>query len=416
MLVALAFLPAALANGQTSHQWISVMAVDHVAPGGLADFLARGDVRDALLNGTMFPDGGYAVGDDYGEMAHWEPTQDLYLDWIRANHPPAADGTFDDVGAQHVAFLLGMMSHGMADQFYDATFMERSKAWDPAESWACCSMDEATDVAYAAIQGPGTVPPKWWPEELLPLFEVNGHTVSADDVDQGQSFLGLAIAYVGASSEIEETVERYTAEFPWACTHQVDPAVVGTPAHEAEFVAAYWQAIWDRLHGGDGWSSPVIGAQPEAGGWQRVLDHTNVDARLAVVFARALDPSTVEVEGAITVASTDGVPVPVTLDVYYGWASHVVNIAPLEDWAADTDYVITVHPGIHTYDSAGIVETAITIPFTTREPPPVDTGDTAPSTSATDEDEGGCGCATGGDAGATVLLWFVGLLAARRRA
>ncbi|MES2638288.1 MAG: Ig-like domain-containing protein [Myxococcota bacterium] len=409
MLVALALLPAAFANGQTSHQWISILAIDHVPPGELADLLAREDVRAALLNGTMFPDGGYAVGDDYGEMAHWEPTQDLYLDWIRTNHA----APFDDIGAQHVAFLLGMMSHGMADQFYDATFMERSKAWDPPESWACCSMDEATDVAYAAIQGPGTVPPKWWPEELLPFFTTNGHTVDYATVDRGQSFLGLAIAYVGASAEDATTVERYTAEFPWACTHQVDPAVVGTPAHEAEFVAAYWQAIWNRLHGGDGWESPVLGTQPAADGWQRVLDHTNVDSRLAVVFARALDPSSVE--GAITVATVDGVPVPVTLNVYYGWASHVVNIAPLEDWAADTDYVITVHPGIHSYDSAVTVENAIPIPFTTRMPPPVDTGDTAAPPAVTDEDEGGCGCATGANAGATVLLGLVGVLAARRR-
>ncbi|MDP2306336.1 MAG: Ig-like domain-containing protein [Pseudomonadota bacterium] len=409
MLAALALLPSALANGQTSHQWISLMAIDHVPRGELADFLAQEGVHDALMNGTMFPDGGYAVGDDYGEMAHWEPTQDLYLDWIRANHPPP----YDDVGARHVAFLLGMMSHGMADQFYDATFMERSKAWDPAESWACCSMDEATDVAYAAVQGPGIVPPKWWPEELLPIFVTNGHTVTYELVDRGQAFLGLAIAYVGAASEVDTTVERYTAEFPWACTHQDDPEVVGTPAHEAEFVAAYWQVIWDRLHGGDGWSSPVIGTQPEAGGWQVVLDHTNVDSRLAIVFARGLDPATVEAEGAITVATAGGVPSPVGVNVYYGWASHVVNIAPLEDWAVDTDYVITVHPGIHTYDSAGTVATAITVPFTTRAPPLADEPQDAPAQA--------CGCAAGGSAAGTGLgfaatLTLLGLGRRRRPA
>ncbi|MDP2317315.1 MAG: Ig-like domain-containing protein [Pseudomonadota bacterium] len=409
-LLLAALVPDAAANGQTSHQWISVMAIEHVPPGDLADFLAREDVRDALLNGTMFPDGGYAVGDDYGEMAHWEPTQDLYLAWIGANHP----APYDDVGAQHVAFLLGMMSHGMADQFYDATFMERSKAWDPAESWATYSMDEATDVAYAAVQGPGTVPPKWWPEELLPLFVQNGHTVDHDTVDQGQSLLGLAIAFVGASSDVEASVTRYTEQFPWACTHQVDPTVVGNPAHEAEFVAAYWQVVWNRLQGADGWASPVIGTEPAAGGWQPVLDHTSVDGRLAVVFAKGLDPSTVEVEGAITVARADGTPVPVTLDVYYGWASHVVNIAPLEDWSADSDYTITVHPGIRTHDGL-VVEEAIAIPFTTAEPPPaVDTGDTS-GPAVTDDTAAGCGCATGSGSTGAAGLALLALLALRRR-
>ncbi len=400
-----ALVPDAAANGQTSHQWITLFALERVPPGDLADFLARDDVRDALLNGTMFPDGGYGVGDDYGEMAHWEPTQDLYLAYILANHP----APYDDEGAQHVAFLLGMMSHGMADQFYDATFMERSKAWDPPESWACCSMDEATDVAFAAVQGQGVVPPKWWPEELLPLFAQNGHTVDADTVDQGQSFLGLAIAYVGASSEVEATVADYTAEFPWACGHQADPAVIGNPDHEADFVAAYWQVVWDRLHGDTGWSSPVIGSQPVAGGWQQVLDHTHLDARLAVVFAKGLDPSTAEAEGAITVAAADGTEVPVTAHVFYGYASHVVNLVPLADWAADTDYVITVHPGIRTYDGLTMDE-PVSVPFTTRTPPPADTGDTGAPTA--DDTAGACGCDTTGDAGAFGLL---GLLALRRR-
>ncbi len=420
MLVALALstaalvaVPAAEANGQTSHQWISILAIEHVPPGDLADFLARADVRDALLNGTMFPDGGYTLGgDDYGEMAHWEPTQDLYLAWIVANHP----APFEGVGAQHAAFLLGMMSHGMADQFYDATFMERSRAWDPAESWACCSMDEATDVAYAAVQGAGTVPPKWWPEELLPLFEQNGHTVTYERVDQGQTLLGIAIAYVGASSEIEATVERYTAEFPWACTHQFDPTVVGIPAHEAEVVAAYWQVVWDRLHGGTGWASPVISAQPAPGGWQPVLDHTHLDSRLALVFAKGLDPDTVQAEGAITVATADGVQVPVSVNVFYRWASHVVNIAPLEDWVADTDYVITVHPGVTTHDGV-TVDAPITSTFTTREPPPVDTGtpDVPNYVLHDDEAANACGCATGGAGGSAGALGLLAVLAMRRR-
>jgi len=408
MLAALALVPFALANGQTSHQWISVLAIDHVPPGELADFLARPEIRDALLNGTMFPDGGYAVGDNYGEMAHWEPTQDLYLRWIAENHAPP----FDDTGAQHVAFLLGMLSHGMADQFYDATYMERSKAWDPPESWACCSMDEATDVAYAAIQGKGTVPEKWWPAEMLGFFAVNGHTVDYDTVDQGQSLLGLAIGYVGAASEIDATVERYTAEFPWACTHQVDPEVVGNPPHEAQIIAAYWQVAWDRLHGRDGWDAPVIGAVPADGGYAPVRDHTNVDARLALVFAKGLSRATAEVEGAITVASAEGVAVPVSVNVFYGEASHVVNIAPQEDWAPDTDYVVTVHPGVTTYDGLSVTD-PITRAFTTRAPPPADTA--SDDTGDAADGGGDCGCGHGpGAAGLAAALAAMATLARRR--
>jgi len=78
------FLPLpARANGQTSHLWISDTALDQLPDGELRDFLTRDDLQLMLRNGSMFPDGGYAVGDGYGEIAHWEPFQTAYLVWIR---------------------------------------------------------------------------------------------------------------------------------------------------------------------------------------------------------------------------------------------------------------------------------------------------------------------------------------------
>lgn len=387
----------ALANGQTSHQWITLAALDHVPAGDLADLVTDEAVRDALLNGTMFPDGGYAVGDDYGEMAHWEPLQTAYLDWIVENYDPPYTGE----AAQHVAFLLGMASHGMADQHYDSTYMERSKAWDPAESWACCSMDEATDVAMAAVTGPGVVPEAWWPDALLPLFSAQGHVVASGTVDQGQALLGLAIAYVGASAERAETVEDYAAEFPWACAHQIDPDVPGNPPREAEVVARYWEVVWDRLHGGDGWGEPVLGlvaGEP----WEQPRDATSVEARVGVVFARGLDPATVTSE-TITVADSAGLDHPVTVNVFYGHASHVVNVTPLDDWAADTDYLLTVWPGVATFDGA-TVAAPITLTFSTK---PAELVDETPEVRT---EAPACGCGGGGAA----LLLVPGLLLRRR--
>ena len=45
-------------------------------------FLTQPELRKMLDNGTMFPDGGYPLGDPYAEIAHWEPFQGAYLDWI----------------------------------------------------------------------------------------------------------------------------------------------------------------------------------------------------------------------------------------------------------------------------------------------------------------------------------------------
>ena len=87
----LALLPAtAWANGQTTHVWITLEAI-HLDEGPVLDLLARTEMRDPLVNGAMFPDGGYAVGDDYGELAHWEPFQQAYLGWIRDTYDPPYD-------------------------------------------------------------------------------------------------------------------------------------------------------------------------------------------------------------------------------------------------------------------------------------------------------------------------------------
>jgi hypothetical protein len=199
----------AAANGQTSHQWISVEAVDHLPDGELRDLVQREDLRPALLNGTMFPDGGYAVGHGYGEAAHWEPFQDRYLLWIRAN----CERPYTDDCARHVAFLLGLRSHGMADQFYDAVYMERSKQVD-VDGWASgASMDEATDVAFVGVVEPGVVPESFIPyEPLLSLFEAHGEPVDAETLDRAQGFLPTPspprLIACGADSLCEGPIRR----------------------------------------------------------------------------------------------------------------------------------------------------------------------------------------------------------------
>lgn len=388
----LLLLPAAFANGQTSHQWITLQALEALPDGELRDFLTDPALDEALLNGTMFPDGGYAVGDDYGEMAHWEPLQLAYLDDILARGGPP----FDDALAQELAFFFGMASHGMADQVYDSTYMERAKALDPEESWACCSMDEATDVAFAALTGAGTVPEAWWPEGLLPLFAAQGHTVEGDTVDSGQDRLGIAILFVGAAGENPEAVAEYHAEFPWACDHQLDEAVPGNPPREAELVARYWEALWERVGGGDGLSEPVLGlAAGEVAGQPREAE--SVEARIGLVFARGLDPESVE--GRVHVYDEQGAELPVRLDVFYGTASHVLNLHPEADWPEAQDLELRVEPGVLGWDGQPLLEDTWTTTLSTRPPE----ADPAPTP------EADCGCRS------SPLPWLMLPLLRRRR-
>jgi uncharacterized protein (TIGR03382 family) len=394
MILGLAGPGAAWANGQTSHQWITLAAIEKLPPGELRELLERAEVHDALLSGTMFPDGGYAVDHGYGEAAHWEPFQDRYLAWIRERCAPQFAGNC----AQHVAFLMGLRSHGLADQVYDAVYMERSKQVD-IEGWASgASMDEATDVAFAHAVSPGMVPQTFLPlDPLLGLFAEHGEPVDAATVEQGQRLLGLAIQYVGLAGQNADGVQRYEAQFPWACAHQDDPTVAGTPQHEAEAVAAYWQVTWGRLVGDDDPEPALMFAYPSLDtGLGRdpagmVLAADDVRSRVQLIFSRGLDPASVTPDRIRVLR--DGVPVPLELNVFYGRASHVVNVQPVHDWEVAT-YEMAIEPGISTFDgrtaSGGSGFSWFTGPWPT-----------------VGEEPRGCGCGHGvpGTGWAVVAVW-----------
>ena len=240
----------ALANGQSTHLWITEHALTHLPEGELKGLLTRADLRPMLDNGTMFPDGGYAIFDDYGEIAHWEDFQDDYLEWIIANEPPP----FRDEEAQHVFSSWGSGSHGMADQVFDSLFMERSKLYDEAGSELLDSLDTASDVLFVAATQPRDVPEFWTPSGLfVDLYAQQDHEVSTATMESGQTRLAAALVWVALMSELDERVAEYEVQYPWSAAHLFDPMTPGSPPCEGAIIAEYWQTLWERLHEILGW-------------------------------------------------------------------------------------------------------------------------------------------------------------------
>ncbi len=285
----LALLGSTWANGQTTHVWITRHALEHLPPGELLDILSDPANQPMLLNGGMFPDGGYAVDHPYGEAGHWEPLQGAYLDWIVETQQLPLDGQ----GEQHLAFLMGTASHGMADQVFDALYMERSKVYDADQGWTDGeSMDEATDVIWALITGPQEVPELWLPsDELVPLYAEQGIEVDAETLEDGQTLLGAAIDLVGLFSTSAQLVEGYEAEFPWATSHlRDDTDVWGAPRCEGEVVALYWQGLWERIQG-EAVDNPVLATWPAHDGRSLPTDAARVESRISVMFSTGRWPT-----------------------------------------------------------------------------------------------------------------------------
>ncbi len=397
MIALLGLLTAtAWANGQTVHVWITRAALADLPPGEMADLLRRADLEPMIVHGTMFPDGGYPLGHPYAETAHWEPFQMRYLEWIQAHYEPP----WTDEAAQHIAFLFGMASHGMADQSHDAWLFDWSQTYDAEAGWADgYGLDEANDFVWAGNIEPSTFPARWIPDTLfVELFADLGVEVDVETLNQGQGLLELAIELVALGSQNPDTVDKYAARFPWGCSHILDVETPGNPEFEADTLELYWGDLWARLHDTDG---PVglLRTWPDEGGVKAVRDHTALEARVSLVFSRGLINAEVYPE-RFTVTDSAGHAYAFDTRLFYGDNSHIVHLIPTEDWAADEDFTVTAKAGLPARDDTELAEDVL-FHFTTREPPPAADGDTGATPgagdspeSATESGKGGCGCSS----------------------
>jgi len=349
LLVSLVLLApsAAAANGNVAHLWVTLWAVDELPDGELRDLLARDDVDLMLRNGANFPDGGYAVDDGYGEIAHWEPFQSAYLDWIVDNYQPP----WSDEAAQHIAFLMGMASHGMSDQVYDSMYLTRAGVYDEGAPGSSIGIDGSTDVALAAEAGGLEAPELWVPDELMAqlMVEQMGHPVEAATIRDGQALVAFSLYYVSTAAEDPDVVAEHRDAYPWACAHQMDEDVPGSPPVTAPVVAAYWERLWARLHGEDPLTDPLMVRFPSPDSKQHPTGPEDIESMVSFVVGRGLHSDTV---GSETLSVTDAEGQPRALDVhlYYGHHSHVVNLRPIDGWSEMGAHTVTAGPGLRTWD------------------------------------------------------------------
>ena len=450
-LIATASTPAH-ANGNHTHIGITLHAITHLPPGPLKQLLSDPAMRKMLIGGTIFPDGGYAVGHGYGEAAHWEPLQRALATRIREVCPQMPG----DTGCkQRLAFLLGMASHGMADQTFDGLFMFAAKVHDK-KGWSSGtfdSLDSMSDVMWAARHGAADSPELWLPlDDLLAAFAAQGISVEGETLNDGQFLLlNAVLAYVRNAAKDPVKVKAAEARYPWSSSHLDDPHTAGSPFCEGRIVAAYWRSLWAEWVEGRAPTLEVVATVPSHNGAGIAADHTSPDAVAAVVFSRGLDDGSKQPD-KVTVQTADGTTLAVKLDIFYGNSAHMLRLTPKQDWPTGQRIDVRVAPGaVRSVDGVDFTQDVV-FSFTAGAdnatepgaPPPgwplADAGslEADVSTSAQDastdaagdpsadtasgptngEPDGGCQAGLGHDAGA---LWpcmfaFFGLLCRRRTA
>ncbi len=423
----------ALANGNVAHEWISVRAAALTPPGGsLDDLVNDAALKQQLYTGTMFPDWGYTPGAtseerNAGEASHWEYVQEAYRLWIVENY----EQPWSDEARMHLAFYMGMTSHGMADQTCDSMFFERSEFY---ENKSHDSFDQESDVMWAATAGPGEVPSLWLPEDqLLSIFDdVVAETIDASSMEQKVTLVGTAIGLVNTIAMNPDQVAEAEAEYPWAAEHDDDPEVPGNPPGEAEAVRRYWRSNWALIHG-QPLPRPVLWTFPEDGGAEHEVMSGSIESWVTVVFARGIDQEFLD-DGKFHLEDSTGLEVPVEVNLFYGNSSHVVHLKPQQDLVDDEVYVVTVDAGVRTIHGEQLEGWDFTFSTGTQGPTALhddgfwdepddygeggtgdETGGETGDAGVTDDESGGCSVASSGPRGSGMAFMLLALLGFRSR-
>jgi hypothetical protein len=329
-------------------------------------------------------------------MAHWEPFQRAYLAWIQESYTPP----WTPEAKEHIAFLMGLASHGLADQSYDAMYFRRAYVYDATSTWEE-SFDTATDVAFVAETHIQPTVDVWVPSIVYDIYQQQGHTVTPSVVEQGQSRLNLAVYWVGTTASQPDLVDDYQAQYPWGTTHQLDSSVAGNPSMEADIVVEYWQSIWRELN--DGMDDPLLlFTHPLDKSVGHPTNHEDIESSISMGLSVGINVDALQPEH-IQVVDGEGQSQAILVDVFYGNNSHIINIEPLEDWSI-SDFTVILDPELPLNPSGTIGQT-LEWTFSTRSEP--STNDSNPDSKA--------GCASVSLVEQSIWMLLLGGVGIRRR-
>ncbi|MCU1370138.1 MAG: hypothetical protein JWO77_1332 [Ilumatobacteraceae bacterium] len=251
----LAFGPSSPAGaaGVTTHSWMAVQAIDQVTSPQLKTLLKAN--KEYVRAGAHFPDSGYALSNTYGEEAHWQRFHDAYAAQILTHSECTNLAAPTGPCAKMVAFLMGMIGHGMGDEVWDWLF--EPYVADLEEYYTPSTLGGQANEGGAELQlDLVAIADFGQPTTNLVAFPGHGDLLAAfgavgmDDIDDDQLNLGQAAMNVVHDVEKQwaptHIVDLHQA-MPWT-SHNVVTAPGGVD-FAATAIAGEWNVMWGRLLG-----------------------------------------------------------------------------------------------------------------------------------------------------------------------
>jgi len=252
---ALALVPAqpAGAAGVTTHAWMAAEAIEKVTSPDLKALLKAN--KAYVRAGAHFPDSGYALSNQYGEEAHWQRFHDAYAAQILKHTECTNLAAPTGPCAKMVAFLMGMIGHGMGDEVWDWLFepyvADLSEYYTPDSLGGQANEGGAElqlDLVAIADFGQPTTDLVPFPShsDLLAAFKAVGMAnITEDQLNLGQAAMGV-VHQVEAMWAPDHIAALHKA-MPWTSHNMV--TAPGGVNFAATAIAGEWNVIWGRLLG-----------------------------------------------------------------------------------------------------------------------------------------------------------------------
>ena len=329
----------AKAAGGTLHIFMSELAIEKVRDPDLARLLEN--KRDVVLWASWYPDSGYAGDNQYGEYSHWTEFLDGYADYIKKETPPG-HAEFEFLAAH----LLGASAHSMQDQVFDKLFLEKTmevdgtgqETLDRGLDMVCMHDYQRHKLALPAkvlVKKTRYTPVRHLGRVYRRLGKKYDHI--RGQISRGQRLLALALTGEKLIHGIEHNSVRRLS--PWATQNYY--SAPGGIEHNAEITAAYWEALWNKLHGG--MRDFVIATFPRDGEHVLSTDHNSVDSNVFVFLNRRYDGETITGD-TVYIEDENGVRVEGSFGWCYG--HNMLRIMPSENLSPGKQYTVTLTTGV----------------------------------------------------------------------
>ena len=244
----LLFMGHSVACGVNSHLWITDSAICQLPMATSARSLYEDQRRvDLTRLGSAFPDSGYAIDHAYGEIAHWPPFVQAFIESFQSRHG-VVEESWSEEALDEAAFIMGVAAHGYEDELFDTQFL-RWVSQEDGEGQEI--IDPALDVLLIFEGHTELFPALSFPvEATVDAIARTGISVNSSDVESGLGRVHqFALGLTRVPSALAQLVERDAPFIPWAARHYLDRNITGSLAHEPVKVAALLEAVYHRLAG-----------------------------------------------------------------------------------------------------------------------------------------------------------------------